>query len=1196
MNLRLRSAATGLALFIASALAGPFHTSAQPAAAQPAAAQPAAASPAGVNGVRSAGASFIRNCGQWPADVLFGSRAPGVDLWLTRAGILFDLYTLQPAEAGGGTAGGTTSLRSGAMRRTGCIVGLQFIGASNGIAARGIGRLPGAFNYLTGRDSSRWARNVERYSQARTEEIYPGISAVFYYEAGRPRYDLAVAPGADPARIAMRYTGAKSVTAEANGDLVIATRAGNLVQHGLYAYQRIGEKEMPVACSFTVDAKGLVKFTVGSYDRSHQLVIDPLLYSSFVGGSGDDGAYAVAVDASGNAYIAGYAAAWSAPPSDSFPRTVGAYDRTFNGGTVDAFVAKFDCVSDTLVYSTVIGGSNFEDARAIVLDNQNNAYVCGFTGSSDFPTTASAYARTYIGGLSDAFVLRLNQNGSALDFSTYIGGLGADGAYALRLGPGGDIRVAGFTQAADYPVTRGAYDTTFNGAPGDIFVSSLSLNGSTLNSSTYVGGSGNDSPNGMVLDAAGNAYVVGITSSTDFPTTGNAIDKTFNGGASDVVVFKLNPGNTALLYSTYVGGNAEDIGSDIALTSLGAITFCGSTSSHDYPTTPNVFQQAYRGGASDGFVSQIDPTGNTLNFSTMLGGPSDDYAYGLALDASDHPYVCGTTVSDSFPSTNDAYMRTHMQNSSDAFITELSAGGTDLAYSTFIGGGDRDVAYDIAFTGSNVAYITGLTKSLNYPITAHRYSDSLGRTRTGNQEVLSYDAFISKLDLRNVAILSPTRPQLICGGSTVPIQWSSPRLHSVNIQLSHDGGATYPSTLQTGLDGATGGWNWIVPGSLAPGSNYRIRVIDAGDTTVYGESAILIAPAQPTFTTQPQARVLCRGEAFQLTAEATGTSLHYQWLQGGAPIQGATRTTYDGIANDTASYSLQATDTCGTVVRSAIVTVTFHPGPVVTGTPQSTSACTGASQTFTVATSGVAATYQWRFNGTPIPGATGASYTIPSVKQSDAGSYTVAIAYAPCESKPLVTAPAVLTVGSITIASGPDDQHVQLGQAASFSVSASGSSGLSYQWRRNGQAIPGATSSTYSIGAAAVADTGTYDVVITGPCTAISTGARLLIQGVGGVESQGAAFTGVRMTVTPNPVSGTAAVHIQEAGRLHGMPGARLELTDALGRTVNDLTPMLRAGSNTVTFNTDGLPDGVYYCRVRCRDWNGIVVPVVVAR
>ncbi|MBS1911024.1 MAG: SBBP repeat-containing protein [Bacteroidetes bacterium] len=1185
MSFRLRSAVTGLTIFITFALAGTLKTSAQPAG----------GSPAGINGVRSAGASFIRNRGQWPSGVLFGSRAPGVDLWLTRAGMLFDLYTLRPAETG--AAGGTAaSLRNAAVRRTGCIVGLQFLGAPNGIAARGIGRLPGTFNYLTGRDSSRWARNVERYSQARTEEIYPGISAIFYYDAGRPRYDLAIAPGADPTRIAMRYTGAQSVTADANGDLVIATTAGNLVQHGLYAYQRIGEKEVPVACSFKVDAKGLVKFTVGRYDRSHQLVIDPLLYSSFLGGSGDDGAYAVAVDASGNAYIAGYAAAWSAPPSDSFPRTVGAYDRTFNGGTVDAFVAKFDCVSDTLVYSTLIGGSNFEDARAIVLDNQNNAYVCGFTGSSDFPTTASAYAKTYIGGLSDAFVLRLNQNGSALDFSTYIGGLGADGAYALRLGPGGDIRIAGFTQAADYPVTRGAYDTTFNGAPGDIFVSSLSLNGSTLNSSTYVGGSGNDSPNGMVLDAAGNAYVVGITSSTDFPTTGNAIDKTFNGGASDVVVFKLNPSNTTLLYSTYMGGNAEDIGSDIALTSQGAITFCGSTSSHDYPTTLNVFQPAYRGGASDAFLSQIDPTGNTLNFSTMLGGPSDDYGYGLALDGGDHPYVCGTTASDSFPSTTDAYMRTHMQNSSDAFITELSAGGTDLVYSTFIGGGDRDVAYDIAFTGSNVAYITGLTKSLNYPVTTHRYSDSLGRVRTGNQEVLSYDAFITKLDLRNVAIISPASPGLICGGSTMQIQWSSPRLHSINIQLSRDGGATYPSTLQTGLDGATGSWGWTVPGGLAPGSIYRIRVIDAGDTSVYGVSALLTVPPVPTFTTQPQAKVLCHGEAFQLTAQASGSGIRYQWLRGGTPVQGATDTTYNGVANDTASYSLQATDTCGTVARSAIVTVTFHPGPVVTAAPQGSSACVGASHTFTVATSGPAATYQWQFNGAPIPGATGASYTIPSVKQSDAGSYTVAIAYAPCESKPLVTAPAVLTVGSIDIASGPDDQHVQLGQAASFSVTASGSSGLSYQWRKNGQAVAGATSSTYSIGAAAVADTGTYDVVITGPCTAISKGARLLIQGVGGVENTGAAFAGIRMTVTPNPVSGRAVVHLEDAGRLHGMPGTRLELTDALGRIVTDLTPMLLSGSGTVTFNTEGLPDGVYYCRVRCREWNGIVAPVVVAR
>ena len=413
-----------------------------------------------------------------------------------------------------------------------------------------------------------------------------------------------------------------------------------------------------------------------------------LLYSTYLGGSGYDGGSGVAVDGSGNAYVTG------STNSSDFPTTPGAFQRQYHGGSglctggvcSNAFVSKLNAMGSGLVYSTYLGGSVRDGASGIAVDTSGNAYLTGNTVSFDFPTTPGAFQTTSGGGFyGDAFVSKLNAGGSALVYSTFLGGSSDDWGSGIAVGASGSAHVTGATDSSDFPTTPGAFQTSLAGTCFECtnaFVTKLNAAGSALVYSTYLGGSNSDGGFGIAVDASSNAYVTGSATSSNFPVTPGAF-QTIYGGNGDAFISKLNPADSTLVYSTYLGGSNADWGGAVAVDSSGNAYVTGTADSSDFPTTPGAFQSTCAGGSGypspcrDGFVSKLGAAGSALVYSTYLGGSNDEEGLGIALDASGNVCVTGWTSSSDFPTTPGAFQTIYGGNG-DAFVTKFSSSSPGL--------------------------------------------------------------------------------------------------------------------------------------------------------------------------------------------------------------------------------------------------------------------------------------------------------------------------------------------------------------------------------------------------------------------------------------------------------------------------------------------------------------------------------------
>ncbi len=366
--------------------------------------------------------------------------------------------------------------------------------------------------------------------------------------------------------------------------------------------------------------------------------------------------------------------------------------------------------------------------------------VVGDSEGNEFPTTAGSFDVTNSGG-GDAFLLKLSRDGSSLIFSTFLGGSGSgDGATSVAIDSSGKIYIYGGTNSNDFPTTDNAFDKTSNGG-GDLFVAAFSSDGSTLLYSTYIGGSSHDIPRRIAIDSSGYIYITGYTQSSDFPTTNGAFDNTFNGGVFDAFVVKLKPDLSYLAYSTYFGGNDDDLGGDIAVDSSGNACIVGCTKSSDMPTTSGCYDDSFNGGDDDVFVAKFNSNGSDIIFSTYVGGNESDCGGGIALDSSDNIYVVGSTASSDFPVTNGAFDETH-NGHEDCFIFKLSSDGSNLIYSTFLGGEYSDYAIAIALDSNENVYVTGMTNSRQFPVSNGAYNT----TYHGDSNSEYGDVFVSKLD------------------------------------------------------------------------------------------------------------------------------------------------------------------------------------------------------------------------------------------------------------------------------------------------------------------------------------------------------------------------------------------------------------------------------------------------------------------
>ncbi len=377
-------------------------------------------------------------------------------------------------------------------------------------------------------------------------------------------------------------------------------------------------------------------------------------------------------------------------------------------------------IDPTLVYSTYMSGGNMEAGSAVTVDASGNTYATGYTFSLNFPVTSSAF-QPKLGGVqgstSNAFVSKLNAAGSALLFSTYLGGAGFNRGQGIAVDASGNAYVTGWTASDNFPTTPGALQTTSGGGYDDAFVSKLNATGSELLYSTYLGGSSYDEGRSIAIDTAGNAYVTGLTYSPNFPTTAGSFQTACQ--LEDAFVAKLNAAGSGLLYSTYLGGDSYDEGHGIAIDASGNAYVTGLTYSSDFPATPGAFQTAF-GGGFDAFVSKLNAAGSALLYSTYLGGSGDDVGFGITVDVPGNAYVTGYTYSSDFPTTPGAFQASYGGGGGydDASVGKLNAAGSALLYSTYLGGSGVDAGFGIAVDASGNAYITGGTFSTNFPTTA----------------------------------------------------------------------------------------------------------------------------------------------------------------------------------------------------------------------------------------------------------------------------------------------------------------------------------------------------------------------------------------------------------------------------------------------------------------------------------------------
>ncbi len=695
---------------------------------------------------------FIANNGQANEQVRFYAKTFGGTVFVTKAGEIVyalpgsDRNTLNPSNK---------APRSVVIKET--MVGAKIGGIT--------GEQPAVttVNYFTGNDKSKWKSRVPTYTMVNLGEIYKGVELGLKAYGDNVEKLFCVKPGASPEFIKIRLDGGKSLRINQDGQLEVDTELGLVQFTKPIAYQETEGKRVEVRAEYSIEivgndgtegggehktqnpqreipgSKHTYSFKVAAYDKTKDLIIDPLLAATYLGGNGFDAANALSTDAEGNVYVAGRAG------SSEFPSTSGAYDTGYGDGGSDAFIAKLDSGLANLLASTFLGGSGWDGCIDIALDPGGNVYVTGYTESDNFPTPSGRYT-SYNGGTSDVFVSKLDSGLSILHNSTYLGGDSQDASYSIAIDAKGNVYVAGYTWSENFPTTAGAYSKGIG--LQDAYVSKFNSSLTTLLASTRLGGEKEDEAHYLCIDKSGNVYVTGYTLSSDFPTP-SGFDRSFDGNY-EAFVSKFNNGLTSLRASTYLGGIYGDFGIFVATDTKGDVYVTGSTYSpslyHDLPGTDKMLNLYDDGGGnnSDAFVAKFKGNLASLKAFTYLGGEGDDNGHSIAVNSSG-VHVSGSTASTGFPTTDNAYTKVYSGGSSDVFVSQFNSSLTSLANATFLGGDGTDGRINWTGNGTDLqtdsagnVYVTGWTSSSNFPTTSGAYKTSYN----GGE----YDVFISKLD------------------------------------------------------------------------------------------------------------------------------------------------------------------------------------------------------------------------------------------------------------------------------------------------------------------------------------------------------------------------------------------------------------------------------------------------------------------
>lgn len=638
-------------------------------------------------------------------------------------------------------------------------VTLNLAGADARARSRGEDRLAATSHYLLGRDRAGWLTRIPNFAKVRYSHVYPGIDLVYYGRDGRLEYDFLVAPGSDPRRIALRVDGAAPRINDA-GDLMLAGTDGQLRLHKPVVYQQKGDVRTHVPARFRIGSDGSVGFEIAAYDRRSALVIDPVLtYASYLGGQASDTVTAIALGGDGSIYLTGSTA------SSNFPVLNPLQSNLAPGTGADVFVTKLNAAGNTILYSTYLGGADEDTPLGIAVDSQGSVFLTGATRSVNFPVR-QAFQPAFGGGGpiwgTDAFVARLDPSGSSLTYSTYLGGTGNDAGRGIALATDGSVTIAGVTASPNFPIASALQSAFRSGEPyhADAFVTKLTPSGSALVYSTFLGGTGDDMASAIALDFSGNVYVTGLTHSSDFPTLRPLASA--NAGGADVFVSKLKPDGSALLASTYFGGEGDDMAFSLALGRDKTVYLTGVTGSPARFPRANAAQLNFGGaGGHDAFVARMDLDTPMLVYSTPLGGSDFDTGFSIGLDLDGNAYVAGITRSRDFASGDAPYPR--LSGSSDSFIAKLEPSGRRFAFRSYLGGAGGETALAMATNPVGSLYFAGSTTSANFPVTS-------GAVQSGASPLVN--GFLAKLGTSHTTCsyaVSPTALNLSAAATAATV-------------------------------------------------------------------------------------------------------------------------------------------------------------------------------------------------------------------------------------------------------------------------------------------------------------------------------------------------------------------------------------------------------------------------------------------
>ena len=970
--------------------------------------------------------TFEANQGQTDLRARFLSKSAGYSVYLTSGGMVLSLH---PSSAANRQR--VAAMRSSNTQKNATLV-FNLVGAAAHPQIVGEEQQPGVVNYFIGSNPKKWRTNVPTFARLRYKNVYPGIDLVYYGNHRQMEYDFVAAPGADPSKIKFEIKGARQMTVDNRGDLVLGTNNGDLHFQSPVVYQESNGKRTRLQGGYVVDDQTHVRFNLERHDSSRALVIDPVLvYSTYVGGSSDDFIAAVAVDNSGSAYVTGYTQSTDLPLGDP---------SALSPGGLHAFVTKLDATGSSVVYTDYLGGDSFDFGFGIAVDSSNAVYVTGATCSDDFPTVNPIQAS--LRSCSNAFMTKIAASGASLVYSTYLGGTGSDRATGIALDANGEAIIAGNTTSTDFP-TASAYQSTV--APNESstygtygFVTKFSADGSSLIYSTYLAGSSNASTapysqiSGVAVDADGNAYVAGNTNTYNFPTTPGAF-QTSNTSANDQetgFVSKLSAAG-GLGYSTYFGGSWINV-SAIAVDDSGAAYFTGQANADGtFPlTSTSICNPTVSGTAcAPGFVAKLNAAGTGLSYSTFLGHDNAAFPTAIAVDPSGNAFVLAYGGSSSFETVNGLQA---FAGESDLMLVTVDSGATSELFATNLGGSGAEVSGGLALDANGAAYVTGYTDSTDFPVT----SSAVQNTAAGGM-----DAVVAKIsvDLAPAVAFSPAQLQFASQEVGTQSQPQSVVLHNTGSapltisSISPSGDFT--ETNDCGSSVPAGGSCTITVTFTPQADGTRNGSIQVQDDAA-GSPHVISLTGEGTGATAPTATA--SPSALSFSSQLVGTTSAAQTIT--LTNDGTTAITVSSVV---VSGNFGQTNNCTTIAANSSCTISVTFTPAASGTRNGTITITDSASNSpqVVSLSGSGLDFRVTANTTSTTIAAGATATYQLTVASVGGSFTNAIAMA-CSGAP-AHATCSVSPSSVTPGNGSTTVTVTVtttATTASLSMPATGNS------------------------------------------------------------------------------------------------------------------------------------------------------------